>query len=273
MGKIFFRSDVFPCGKMEGIIFRMKRSQLTQFLTTYLAIDRFSAIDRSTNGLIVGAPADKEIVTMAFAVDASLSTFRMAAKAGADMLFTHHGLFWGEPIAVTGTHYERIKTLLDANLDLFVCHLPLDAHPEVGNNARMAALLGLSGITPFAPYKGVELGCWGRSEKALDAEEICQRLGFCHAVILPYGKGDIHTVGFVSGAGSDDLSGAIALGLDCFVTGAAAHEQFSACVEAGITMIGGGHYQSEVFGVQAVAKLVSEKFGVKTLFLDDPTGL
>ncbi|MFA6892138.1 MAG: Nif3-like dinuclear metal center hexameric protein [Sphaerochaetaceae bacterium] len=251
----------------------MKRSELISFLSSYLELARFVDIDPSTNGLVVGAPEDREVSTVAFAVDASLSTFRLAVQKGADMLFTHHGLFWGHPLPIIGSHYRRIKILLDHNLDLFVSHLPLDAHGEVGNNVQMAKILGLSNITPFAPFRGIDLGWWGRSERALDSEEICRSLGFTHAAVLPYGRKDIHTVGFVSGSGSDDLASAIALGLDCFVTGVAAHEQFSDCVENRITMIGGGHYQSEVFGVQAVSRLLDKRFGLKTVFLDDPTGL
>lgn len=249
----------------------MLRSELTEFLKDYLHIDDWD--DMSTNGLVVGAPADKEIHKVAVSVDANLAVFRLAADWGADLLFTHHGLFWGRPIPVTGAHYERVRFLMEHDLDLFVCHLPLDAHEEVGNNAQMAKILGLGDLTSFAPFRGRNLGWWGRSGKALSREEIIHALGFTHPVVLPYGKDEIHTVGFVSGAGSDDVQEAMDLGLDCFVTGVACHEQASDCEERRMNMIAGGHWQSEVFGVQAVSRLLSEKFGLETTFLSHDTGL
>ena len=249
----------------------MLRSELTAFLSSYLALDDYD--DMSTNGLVVGAPEDKEIRRVATAVDANLATFRMAIEWNADLLFTHHGLFWGRPLAVTGAHYTRLRTLMEGNLDLFVCHLPLDGHAEVGNNVQMAKILGLGELKRFAPFRGVDLGWWGTSARALSVEEITRKLGFSHPFVLPYGPKEIRTVGFVSGGGSDDVAMAMALGLDCFVTGAAAHEQAADCEECGITMIGGGHYASEVFGVQAVGRLLHEKFGLETTFLAHDTGL
>jgi len=249
----------------------MLRSELASFLTSYLDIDGYE--DISTNGLVVGSPEDREIQRVATAVDANLATFRMALDWGADMLFTHHGLFWGHPLAVTGSHYLRLKTLIEGNLDLFVCHLPLDAHPEVGNNARMAQLLGLERLEQFALYRGHPLGWWGTSPKPLSIEAICRKLGFSHPSILPFGSKEIRTVGFVSGGGSDEVQAALALGLDCFVTGCACHEQAFDCEEGGITMIGGGHYASEVFGVQAVGTLLHERFGLETTFLAHDSGL
>lgn len=251
----------------------MKRSELVTFLSSYLELDRFEGIDPSTNGLVVGAPEDRDIQRVVCAVDASLATFQLAIRQDADLLLVHHGLFWGRPLPVTGNQYQRLRLLMDHQLDLFVSHLPLDAHAEVGNNAQMANILGLSDLKPFAPYHGINLGWWGRSETALSPGQICRKLGFSDAVVLPFGEKEIHTVGFVSGAGSDDVDAALDLGLDCFVTGVAEHEQFSTCEERHITMIGGGHYQSEVFGVQALGRLLSDQFGLKTVFVDHPTGL
>lgn len=251
----------------------MTRNELCRYLNDYLDIASFGQTDISTNGLVVGAPADKEVRKVALAVDASLSTFRLAAQWGADLLFTHHGLFWGHPLPVTGSHYERLAFLLAHGIDLFVCHLPLDAHPVVGNNAVMAKMLGLENIVPFAPWHGKEIGMRGTSPKALNAEEITRKLGFDTPIILPYGKKDIHSVGIVSGGASDDVESAIALGLDCFITGSVQHEQFADCVENRMTMIGGGHYRSEVFGVQAVGSLLEREFSLECRFLANPTGL
>lgn len=248
----------------------MKRSELVRRLADYLHISEFD--DISTNGLVVGAPGDREIRKVSCAVDATLGTFRLAAEAESDMLFVHHGLFWGSPIPVTGPHYARIRFLMDHGIDLFVCHIPLDAHPEVGNNAVMAKILGLGDLHSFAPFRGKDCGWWGTRKEALSVEEIVAKLGFTHPVILPYGPKKIHTVGIVSGGGSGDVAEAIALGLDCFITGAVMHEQASDAEENGITMIGGGHWASEVFGPRAVAEKL-EEWGLETEFLSRDTGL
>lgn len=250
----------------------MRRNELVRYLDEYLSIGLFSSIDPSLNSLVVGGP-DKEVSKIAFAVDACQRTFDLALEWGADMLIVHHGLYWGRPIAVTGPHYSRIKKLLDGKLDLYVAHLPLDAHPSVGNNAVMASLLGLVDIEPFARFKGVDIGLQGRLPKALTAQEISNLLGFTKPIILPFGPDSIQSVGIVSGGASDDAHTALQEGLDCFITGECEHQVYNDCLEGGITMIGGGHYETEVFGVQALAEHLSELFGVQILFLDHPTGL
>ncbi|MDD3904454.1 MAG: Nif3-like dinuclear metal center hexameric protein, partial [Sphaerochaeta sp.] len=115
----------------------MKRNELVEYLDAFLDLASFSSLDRSLNGLVLGGK-DKEVKKIAFAVDACQRTFELASEKGADLLVVHHGLYWGHPISVTGAHYKRIKTLIDGNLDLYAAHLPLDAHPVVGNNAVMA---------------------------------------------------------------------------------------------------------------------------------------
>ncbi|WP_394699415.1 Nif3-like dinuclear metal center hexameric protein [uncultured Sphaerochaeta sp.] len=250
----------------------MKRDELTEYLDGYLDLASFNSIDPSSNGLVVGG-SDKTVKRIAFAVDACLKTFSLASEAGSDLLIVHHGLFWGAPIPVTKAHYTRIKTLLDNNLDLYAAHLPLDGHPEVGNNVVMARLLGLDDIQPFAPYKGKLLGFKGISPVPLDPASIAKTLGFSNPVILPFGNKEIRTIGIVSGGASDDVYAALDEGLDCFITGECEHQVYNDCLENKITLIAGGHYLSEVFGVQALSVHLQERFGVETVFLDNPTGL
>lgn len=250
----------------------MKRNELVRYLDEYLSIPLFSTVDPSLNGLVVGGP-DKEIAKVAFAVDACQRTFDAALEAGADMLIVHHGLFWGNPLAVTGTHYRRIQTLLEGDVDLYVAHLPLDAHPEVGNNAVMAKRLALVDIQPFAQFRGMEIGFKGSFPNPTSVEEIVSTLGFSNPTILPFGKKALSTVGIVSGGASSDVHTALQEGLDCFVTGECEHEIYNYCLESGITMIGGGHYDSEVFGVQALGEHLANLFGLETLFIDTPTNL
>lgn len=250
----------------------MRRNELVTYLDDYLSTGLFAPFDPSLNSLVVGGP-DKEVSKIAFAVDACQRTFDLALEWGADMLIVHHGLYWGRPMAVTGAHYSRIKTLIDGNLDLYVAHLPLDAHPAVGNNAVMASLLGLLDIQPFAQFKGVDIGLKGTLPKALGAKEISDLLGFTKPVILPFGPPAISSVGIVSGGASSDVHTALAEGLDCFITGECEHQVYNDSLEQGITVIGGGHYESEVFGVQALADHLASLFGLQILFLDHPTGL
>jgi putative NIF3 family GTP cyclohydrolase 1 type 2 len=123
-------------------------SKLDSFFRGLLDIEGFKDTDSSLNGLQVDNDG-LEFKKIAFAVDSGLEVFKRAAESGAGMLFVHHGLFWGEPLALTGGHRERIKFLFDNHLALYAVHLPLDQHPSLGNNAALAGLLGLMNLEPF----------------------------------------------------------------------------------------------------------------------------
>lgn len=233
------------------------------------------SFDISLNGFQIQGP-DKELKKVAFAVDAAYETIDRAAEAGADLLVTHHGLFWGRPIAVTGPHYAKLKRAMDSGLSLFACHLPLDAHPVYGNNAQMCLTLGMAEFDPFALYKGKYIGFKGRLPFPMTIEEIARLLGFSGkegAMALTFGKPMIETCGIVSGAGGDDVGAAIEEGLDLFITGVCPHEMYHLCKESGMNVLAGGHYLSEVFGVKALQKLAGKEFGLETVFIDAETGL
>ena len=250
----------------------MKRSKLVTYLDTYLGLGSFEGLDRSLNGLVVGG-VEKEVRKVAFAVDACQATFEKAIAEGADLLIVHHGLYWGTPLPITGAHHMRISTLLKGNLDLYAAHLPLDAHPEVGNNVVMAGRLGLQDIEPFAPYKGAMLGFKGAFKEGKDTKWIAEQLGFENPVVLPFGKESITTVGIVSGGASSDVYAALTDGLDCFITGEVEHQIYHDAQESGITVIGGGHYQTEIFGVQALSEHMRDTFDLEVCFIANPTGL
>ena len=125
----------------------MKLKELDKILTEQLNISAFD--DISLNGVQVACSPDKEIKKVALAVDACQMSIDKALENGADMLFVHHGFFWGRPIAIDGIHYNRVKTLMDNDMALYACHLPLDAHPVLGNNAQMALSLGMKEYDPF----------------------------------------------------------------------------------------------------------------------------
>ncbi len=253
----------------------MKLTELVHFLYRRLEMSPFDGLDISLNGLQVG-PREQEIRRVAVAVDACMASFEAAAAIEADLLLVHHGLFWGRPLALSGAHYDRVKFLMDHGISLFAAHLPLDAHPELGNNARMAKLLGIETLQPFGSWKGLNVGFRGELPAVRTAKQLTETLGFSPAdglKILPFGPKEIRTVGIVSGGAADDVYVALELGLDAFITGECEHQVYHDCEEQGITMICGGHYATEVFGVQAVAKMLQDELGLEASFVAIPTAL
>ena len=232
-------------------------------------------VDPALNGLQVGR-AGTELTRIAFAVDACLETFQRAVEWGAELLFVHHGLFWGRPLALQGAHLARVRLLLEHDLALYAMHLPLDCHPTLGNNAGMAQALDLQARTPFGEYRGAMIGLQGSLPEPRPLADVAAALfggeRNCLAV-LPFGRELIERVALVSGGGTRDLDAAIAAGVDLFVTGDAAHENYHAALEAGINVVSGGHYLSEVYGVRAVAERLARDTGVATNLIDVPTGL
>jgi dinuclear metal center YbgI/SA1388 family protein len=253
----------------------MLLGDLDGFLREYLEIERFVPIDASLNGLQVGR-RDKEVRRVAYTVDAALETMRRAAEAEADMLLVHHGIFWGQVYPIVGPAFERFRTLLDHDLALYAVHLPLDYHPEVGNNAAMAERLGLVDTAPFGLYRGTHVGWKGRLPAPMTPREVAEALfGTSEEILslLPFGREKVESVGIVSGGAPKNVSEAIAEGLDLFVTGDASHTIYHEALEGGINVIFGGHYATETWGVRRLAELLSEKFGVEAFEIDLPTGL
>jgi dinuclear metal center YbgI/SA1388 family protein len=253
----------------------MTLKELDRWFSDFLDLDAVAAIDRSRNGLQV-ARRRAEVRRVAFAVDASRETFRLAADWGADALFVHHGLFWSEPVLLTGSAYERVRFLVEKDLALFAAHFPLDIHPEVGNNAGIARRLGLVDVEPFGLHRGVKIGCKGRLPEPLPLGRIAELLaeGQPDPVrTLAFGPEAVRTVGIVSGGAPLDVAQAVAEGLDAFVTGESAHEVYHFCLEERINALFAGHYRTESLGVQALAGRLARDTGLETTWLDVPTGM
>jgi dinuclear metal center YbgI/SA1388 family protein len=248
--------------------------KLDTFFRGFLDINGFAS-DAALNGIQVdndGSPVQK----IAFAVDAAMETFEQAAAVGAGMLFVHHGLFWGTPVRVTGNLRKRMKFLLDHNICLYAVHLPLDQHPKFGNNAVLAQLLGLENIEPFGEYKGKKIGYKGTFPKPVTINEAVKKINFMDrppAGVFPFGKKDCVSAAVVSGGSSANARDAIEEGIDLFVTGESFHGVYHDCLEGKLNMIAGGHYSTEVWGVQAVMRHCVSELGVDSEFLDIPTGL
>jgi dinuclear metal center YbgI/SA1388 family protein len=249
-----------------------------QEICLYLA-DLFASCrhrDDSNNGLQV--EGQQEIRKIAFAVDACQAAFDQAVQREAQMLIVHHGISWGGGIKrITSCHSRRLKTLLSADLSLVAYHLPLDAHPEIGNNAVLANQLNLQERKPFFEYDGEPIGFCGALPQPTNDTTLAQILerelgGRC--LILPAENNHrITRVGIVSGAGASAIEDCAKLELDCLVTGEVTHQYVHVARELGITVIAGGHYATETTGVKALEQRIASTFPVSCEFIDCPTGL
>lgn len=214
------------------------------------------------------------ITKIAATVDASLATVKLAIAAGADLLVVHHGLFWSKSHPWTGRKYELIRLCVENDLAVYSSHLPLDAHPRLGNNARLCAALGLKKPTPFFFSHGQNIGLLARQK--ISRTDLAQRLEHATGAkpkLLPGGNEICERIGVVTGGAGGELKQAAAEGVDTFITGEGAHWTFALAEELGLNVFYAGHYATETFGVKALAADLSRKFKVPWEFLDHPTGL
>jgi dinuclear metal center YbgI/SA1388 family protein len=254
----------------------MQLQTLVDRLDDRLETGAYSEVDASANSLQVG-PATATVEHAAFAVDAAVATIDEAAAAGADVLVTHHGLSWGGIEHVTGRTYDRIAALVDADLSLYVSHLPLDGHQTLGNAAGVADALGLSEREPFGTLGPVTIGTVGETREPLSTETICGRLNAFEGQIgetraLAFGPDTIERVAVVTGSGTDWLEEADAVGADALITGEGKQQAYHTAREGGLTVFLAGHYATETFGVRSLQTLV-EDWGLETTFVSHPTGL
>ena len=255
----------------------MTLNQLNDYFNDFLKKENFPA-DPSRNGIQIQnrEPDSKEIKKVAFAVDACQATARLAAEKGCDALFVHHGLFWGGCETITGSFYKRISTFINNDLALIAYHLPLDANIPYGNNAGLAARLGLTNLENFGEWRGMTIGVRGILPATLTIEEVAEKVLAPREkplAILPFGKKEIRTVGIISGGATEDVEQAIELGLDAYITGEASHELYHYVEECGMNMICGGHYQTETLGVNLVKEKLEKDKGIECVFIDLPTML
>ncbi|NJE30206.1 Nif3-like dinuclear metal center hexameric protein [Thermococcus sp. 18S1] len=250
----------------------MNRDELVAFLDDYLQISTYP--DKSSNGLQVEGKAEVERV--AFAVDTTLRTIGRAAKAGADMLIVHHGMIWGGLGYITGIHYRRLKALMESGINLYAAHLPLDAHPEVGNNVELLRLLGIEPRGPFGEYRGLSVGFYGEFSEPQPIEKVAQIIAErldTTVKTYEFGVREIKTVGAVSGAGAFALEEAHRKGIDLLVTGEFTHADYLTAIDLPQSVLVAGHYKTETLGVKALMEVVRTKLGLDVFFIDEPTGL
>jgi dinuclear metal center YbgI/SA1388 family protein len=228
--------------------------------------------DYCPNGLQV--PGGEQVSRVATGVSASAELFERAAQWGADLLVVHHGLFWGsDPLPINHAMKRRLKLLFDSDMSLAAYHLPLDAHPEVGNNALIARALGAEPEQPFARHRCEHIGVIARAAEGLAASDLFQRVQELTArepLVFDSGPAQVERIAIVSGGGSDYLAEAAQLGADALLTGEPTERVMAQAHEAHIHFIAAGHYATETFGVRRVGELLSERFGVEQAFIDVP---
>jgi len=248
-------------------------NKIVRFLDDYLKTSDIE--DSSWNGLQV--EGREKVKKVAFAVDAGIETFEHTVKEKADMLVVHHGLFWNNRNpSLAGWTLGRARILLENGISLYCSHLPLDRHGEVGHNAQILKLLGAKIDGEFLHHRGKNIGWTGRLKNARSIAEIETKLAEglgAKCTTLPFGPDRIKTIAVCSGGGSyGGFYEALDAGVDLYITGDAVEVYYTA-KDSGMNVIFAGHHATETIGLKALARIVSGQFGVKTVFIDLPTGL
>jgi|GEM_PF-22450 dinuclear metal center YbgI/SA1388 family protein len=245
---------------------------IVEYCNRALGIPDFPDYDGAWNGLQV--ENDGRVHRLAAAVDASATTLRLAAEAGADLLLVHHGLFWSLRQPWTGANRQLWLLLSAHNLAVYSAHLPLDAHPRWGNNRGLCAALGWRPRRRFFLWKGRPIG-WEVHTRLSRAElhrKLEQAVGG-PVRLLACGPDPCRRIGIVTGGAGSELRQAAVAGLDTFITGEGPHWTHALAEELGLNVFYAGHYATETFGVKALAAHLSRRFGLSWVFLDHPSGL
>jgi dinuclear metal center YbgI/SA1388 family protein len=252
--------------------------QISDWLDGLLRTSEIPDYPGAVNGLQLASRGDVDKVVCA--VDFSSATVAAAVRAGADMLLVHHGMFWGGTQPLTGPIYDRLAALVSNDIAVYSSHLPLDLHPEIGNNVLLARRFGLAPSEGFAEFKGVDIGVCGTSDVTTEslvrgADELAT--GFRGTVITtPYEKQRLtRRWAICTGAGADSetIREARERAIDTMIVGEGPHHTAVMARDLGIVIIYAGHYATETLGIRALADRAARQFGAAMEFLDEPTGL
>lgn len=248
-------------------------SAIITYLNELLIPGAFS--DSAFNGLQV--ESSSTVTTVAVAVDAGESVIEKAIAAKAELLIVHHGLLWGHEQPISGTFGRKIRRLVQGGCSLYASHLPLDGHVEVGNNALLAKFFDLSFDSMFVMAGTKPIGVAAHSPTPRSIDFYLHRarglIGFGPHLVLPFGPAQITRVGIVSGSGSSELTAAAELGMELLISGEPKQSAYHQCKELGINALFAGHYATETVGVRAVGDLLHNKYGITSIFIDEPTGI
>lgn len=242
-----------------------RRDDILEYARELLDLDAFH--DYGPMGLqVVGTD---EVTKIAAGVSSSRELFERAAAAGAQLLIVHHGLFWeNDPRVIDRQLKARLQALFDADVSLAAYHLALDAHPEIGNNALLAGLLGVD-----SRERVLEWGFGGALDPPATLEELAGRLRQAtgqEPQVFEGGPQPIERVAVITGGAARLFPQIAALGYDAYVTGEPAEPTLHAARELGVHFLAGGHYATETFGIKALAEKLAERFGLDSEFLDLP---
>jgi dinuclear metal center YbgI/SA1388 family protein len=247
-------------------------SDIVSYSNDFLRVREIGDWDNALNGLQIENSGG--VTKIGGAVDASRRVLQAAAKQNVDLLIVHHGLFWSGLQPVTGVLRRQLELAFENNIALYSAHLPLDLNPQVGNNAQLAAALGLRSNQPFFEEKGQLIGL--KAHASLRPDELNHKLQ--KALSSPvkafmFGPKKTGTIGIITGSAGSEIYKVAQEGIDTFVTGEAPHWAAVAADELGMNLLLGGHYATEVFGVKALAAHLSKRFKIPWVFIDCPTGL
>lgn len=264
---------------MSGI----RLQELTGYLDEYLRVREIPDEANAVNGLQVENSG--QVGSIIASVDASQATIdgviaTLEPGQPPPLVLVHHGLLWEGNAPIVGRRYRRLAALLDHDIPVYAAHIPLDVHPEVGNNAVLAERLGIRVEGWFGSYRGIDMGVWGQAPTSLPSREaVALELDrVLHtmrgsATLIAGGPEIPARVGIITGAGGTMIAAARDAGLDTYITGEGPHHSYFDAMEWGINVIYAGHYATETLGVQALASHLAERFGLEWDFHDHPTGL
>jgi dinuclear metal center YbgI/SA1388 family protein len=246
--------------------------EIVHYTDKYLRIREIGDWDNALNGLQIENSG--RVTKIGAAVDVSTRVLTKAAKQNVDLLLVHHGLFWPGLKPVTDLLRRQLKLAFEQDIALYSSHLPLDLHPQVGNNAQLARALGLRSTTAFFEEKGQLIGL--KAQASIRRDDLLRKLRkSLGAPVRAFNFGPLKTktIGIVTGGAGAEIYRVAAEKIDMFITGEGPHWAAVAAEELGINLVLGGHYATETFGVKALAAHLSKRFKIPWTFLDFPTGL
>jgi len=247
-------------------------TEIVSYADAHLRIREIGDWDNALNGLQVENSGT--VTKLAAAVDISMRTVAAAIERGANLLVVHHGLFWPGLQPIAGGRRRLLEQIFQHDIAVYSAHLPLDVHPVLGNNARLAEALELQNTQPFFEAKGQQIGL--RCDSSISRDELARRLEqSLGSPIKMFANGPVQasSIGVITGGAGSEIYEVARAGIDTFITGEAPHWAAIAAEELGLNLLLGGHYATETFGVKTLAKHLSERFNVPWEFIDAPTGL
>ncbi len=247
-------------------------AEIVRYSDDYLRLAEVEDYPNALNGLQIENSGN--VKKIGAAVDASSATLKVAAEQKINLLLVHHGMFWPGLQPITGPLHRQLKFAIENDIALYSAHLPLDLHPEVGNNVQLARSLGFEKSEPFLELKGRPIG--RKVNASLRRDELVAKLekslsGPVQCIAV--GPTETRMIGLVTGGAGGEIHAAARDGVDTFITGEAPHWAAVAAEELGVNLILGGHYATETFGVKSLAAHWSKKFKVPWQFIDHPSGL